>query len=311
MIAIRQMASKVRPCTPPMPLAVHSPCRPCTPLTALLDSCPARQIKKMPIAPVLILMRNVVAMLLRVRRANISTSTDGDETTPFRGYSSDFSAPTSWTGGGKSLLLELFGASCINGAAAELHRLEPGEKDVAPALAEALAYMNFEDGEMIDFKEGGTAAFVGNLLKEHPRIFHPKIVIPEGDEWMSTIEMGKSPAEVGMWTKFWDAFAKLAKGTGQIDVARSKFVMMMLIMFQPDVLARLAALENKKKNGLFGRMDPLPFAKDAFDFSGILDATYDGMLCEQFKSNHRAILRSGLAPENMALLRLGRGFPGT
>jgi len=245
----------------------------------------AATVKKMPMAPVLCLLMSAVNMTLRLRRYNISTSVDGEKSVPFRGYSADFDAPCGWSGGGKSILLECLGAPLIQSVLGELLRVEEKgmEGEYWPEFAQRLSYLELENGDMVGFKESGSAAAVANLLKEHPRLFFPKIIIPEGDEWTSVCVEGKSPVEVAMWTKFWDAFSKLAKGTGMVDVSRSKFALQLLLVLQPDVLARVAGLEAKKKNGLFGRISPLPFSKDPFEYDKILGAGYDNLLQEKFR----------------------------
>ena len=245
----------------------------------------AATVKKMPMAPVLCLLMSAVNMTLRLRRYNISTSIDGEKSVPFRGYSADFDAPCGWSGGGKSILLECLGAPLIQSVLGELLRVEEKGNDGEywPEFAQRLSYLELENGDMVGFKESGSAAAVANLLKEHPRLYFPKIIIPEGDEWTSVCIEGKSPVEVAMWTKFWDAFSKLAKGTGMVDVSRSKFALQLLLVLQPDVLARVAGLEAKKKNGLFGRISPLPFSKDPFEYDKILNAGYDNLLQEKFR----------------------------
>ena len=245
----------------------------------------AATVKKMPMAPVLCLLMSAVNMTLRLRRYNISTSVDGEKSVPFRGYSADFDAPCGWSGGGKSILLECLGAPLIQSVLGELLRVEEKgiEGEYWHEFAQRLSYLELENGDMVGFKESGSAAAVANLLKEHPRLFFPKIIIPEGDEWTSVCVEGKSPVEVAMWTKFWDAFSKLAKGTGMVDVSRSKFALQLLLVLQPDVLARVAGLEAKKKNGLFGRISPLPFSKDPFEYDKILGAGYDNLLQEKFR----------------------------
>lgn len=245
----------------------------------------AATVKKMPMAPVLCLLMSAVNMTLRLRRYNISTSIDGEKSVPFRGYSADFDAPCGWSGGGKSILLECLGAPLIQSVLGELLRVEEkgADGEYWPEFAQRLSYLELENGDMVGFKESGSAAAVANLLKEHPRLYFPKIIIPEGDEWSSVCIEGKSPVEVAMWTKFWDAFSKLAKGTGMVDVSRSKFALQLLLVLQPDVLARVAGLEAKKKNGLFGRISPLPFSKDPFEYDKILNAGYDNLLQEKFR----------------------------
>lgn len=214
----------------------------------------------------------------------------------FRGYSADYIAPLGWSGAGKSILLENLGSTLVNATIRELFRREADdacEEDPTPRgmaiMAEALRYLELtEGGDLVGFKESGSAAFVANILKEMPRAFFIKMINSEGEEWESTIEAAKAAAEPAMWTKFWDAFNKLAKGTGLVDVSRSKFLLSLLLVMQPDVLARLAAYEDKKRIGLYGRVAPVPFVKDPFKFSDIYNATYDNLLSDKFKTEtHR------------------------
>ena len=208
----------------------------------------------------------------------------GAETNPFRGFSAAFRAVSGWTGSGKSLLLENLGAPLIIAVLRELHHLDPGQEALPPALSEALRYVDFAEDDLAGFKESGSAAYVANILQASPPTWFIKMIFPESDEWVATIEAGKSPTECAMWTKFWDVFSKLAKGTGVVDVSRARFAMALLLMIQPDVFARLAKVEGLKKNGLFGRISPIPFTKEPFDFKSIIDADYD------------SILRGGSAP---------------
>ena len=138
----------------------------------------------------------------------------GAETNPFRGFSAAFRAVSGWTGSGKSLLLENLGAPLIIAVLRELHHLDPGQEALPPALSEALRYVDFAEDDLAGFKESGSAAYVANILQASPPTWFIKMIFPESDEWVATIEAGKSPTECAMWTKFWDVFSKLAKGTG-------------------------------------------------------------------------------------------------
>ena len=118
-----------------------------------------------------------------------------------------------------------------------------------------------------------------NKLVAHPDLWRLLMSVPEGQEWVANIEKSSSPAELSAWTKFWDAGEEVAKGTGVTDIKRMHFMMSLLLMTQHESVLRMAKMEDKNKNGLFGRFLITFYEKDAFDFSSILGAPATRTCC--------------------------------
>jgi transcriptional regulator of acetoin/glycerol metabolism len=97
MIEIRQIASTVSK----MPMAPILCLRASLDFNLLPHATPARLTGKVNCQPARFTgvhnaVKSAADMLLRARRANISTSVEGHERTPFRGYAADFDALIGW-----------------------------------------------------------------------------------------------------------------------------------------------------------------------------------------------------------------------
>jgi hypothetical protein len=91
----------------------------------------AGSVKEMPLAPVLVMLKFQADCLLRIRRANISTSLDGEKSTPFRGYSADVRRPSTRPSTRPSLLPQSSpgprGAHCTDAVPGNERLLRCGE----------------------------------------------------------------------------------------------------------------------------------------------------------------------------------------
>ena len=67
------------------------------------------------------------------------------------------------------------------------------------------------------------------------------------------------------------------------------------------VLTKCAKMEEKNKNGLYGRLAPVVFNKDPFDFSQIKNARYRDVLREAFKAKREGLV-GALQEKGMKLL---------
>ena len=140
-----------------------------------------------------------------------------------------------------------------------------------------------------------------NKLVAHPDLWRLLMSVPEGQEWVANIEKSSSPAELSAWTKFWDAGEEVAKGTGVTDIKRMHFMMSLLLMTQHESVLRMAKMEDKNKNGLFGRFLITFYEKNAFDFASILGADYKDLLSDEGKQK-MAPLIGALTERAMKLL---------
>ena len=156
------------------------------------------------------------------------------------------------TGSAKTILFEALGTDLFTRIVQEVTRLEKGQETLTPAIADAISYVRrypnmYPNGDIAGLKTAGTAACthasfqrstpgsplppsphpvhsptefdvlpvagVAGWLKADPGLWRIRMSVPEGEEWLANIEKGKSPSELSAWTKMWDTFNAIAKGT--------------------------------------------------------------------------------------------------